>query len=66
MMKSKSQYNFTQFIPKTNNDQPKDHLKKSSDKLSYDEIRKIIEHGNEKEILQKHQGKQIKNKFDIV
>ena len=66
MMKSKSQYNSIQFIPKTNNDQPKDHLKKNSDKLSYDEIRKIVEHGNEKEILQKHQGKQVKNKFDIV
>ena len=66
MIRSKSQYKSIQFIPKTNNDQPKDHLKKSSEKLSYDEIRKIVEHTSEKEIPGNHKEKHIKNKFDIV
>ena len=66
MIKSKNRYNSIQFIPKTNNDKPTDHLKKSDTKLSYDEIRKIVEHEKETEIPQKHQGKQIKNKFNIV
>ena len=61
MIKSKNQYKPNQFIPKTINDQP---MKKNDAKLSYDEIRKIVEH--EKEFVQKHQGKQIKNKFEIA
>lgn len=66
MMKNKSLYKSLQIIPKTNNDQSKDHLKKSDTKLSYDEIRKLIEHESEKEMSVKNQRKQIKNKFDIV
>ena len=61
MIKSKNQYKANQFIPKTINDQP---MKKNDAKLSYDEIRKIVDH--EEEIVQKHAGKQIKNKFDIA
>ena len=52
-----------QFIPKSD---PKDHLKKSESKLSYDEIRKLVEHESEKKMPVKTEGKQIKNKFDIV
>ena len=66
MIKSKNQNNSFQFIPKTINEQSKDHLKKSDAKLSYDEIRNIVEHGKEKEIPKKQQGKQHKYKFDIV
>ena len=61
MMKSKNQFKPNQFISKTINDQP---MKKNDAKLSYDEIRKIVEH--EKEIVEKHQGKQIKSKFEIA
>jgi len=63
MLKNKNRYNSMQFIPKSD---PKDHLKKSESKLSYDEIRKLVEHESEKEMPVKTEGKQIKNKFDIV
>ena len=63
MIKNKNTYNANQFISKTNNEQT---IKKNDAKLSYDEIRKIVEHTDEKEIPGKSQEKQIKNKFSIV
>ena len=63
MLKNKNTYNPNQFISKTNHEQP---TKKNDAKLSYDEIRKIVEHTSEKEIPGKSQEKQIKNKFSIV
>ena len=63
MLKNKSTDNPNQFISKTNHEQP---TKKNDSKLSYDEIRKIVEHTSEKEIPRKVQEKQIKNKFSIV
>ena len=63
MLKNKNTHNPNQFISKTNHEQP---TKKNDAKLSYDEIRKIVEHPNEKEIPRKSQEKQIKNKFTIV
>ena len=52
MLKNKNTYNPNQFISKTNHEQP---TKKNDAKLSYDEIRKIVEHPNEKEIQRKSQ-----------
>ena len=63
MLKSKNTYNPNQFISKTNHEQP---TKKNDAKLSYDEIRKIVGHPNEKDIPRKSQEKQIKHKFTIV
>ena len=63
MIKHKNTYNPDQFISKTNHEQP---IKKNDAKLSYDEIRKIVEHTSETEIPRKVQEKQIKNKFSIV
>ena len=57
MLKNKNTYNPNQFISKTNHEQP---TEKKDAKHSYDEIRKIVEHPNEKEILRKSQEKQIK------
>lgn len=62
MIKHKNTYNPNQFISKTNHDQP---IKKNEAKLSYDEIRKIVEHTSETEIQVKSQEKQNKNKFSI-
>ena len=63
MIRSKSQYKSIQFIPKTSAEQP---IKKNDTKLTYEEIRKIVEHTGEKEISRNPVSKQIKNKFDIV
>ena len=63
MIKHKNTYNPDQFISKTNHEQP---IKKNDATLSYDEIRKIVEHTSETEIPRKVQEKQIKNKFSIV
>ena len=60
----KNVYNPGQFISKSNTEQPQ--IKKNEKKLSYDEIRNIVEHRNETEIPKKHQEKQIKHKFNIV
>ena len=71
MLKHKSIYNQNQFIPKTG-EQSKGHLEpkgigaKSNTKLSYDEIRQIVEKKNEKEISRIHTESKIKNKFNIV
>jgi hypothetical protein len=64
MIKNKKTYSSIQFIPKTNTEQSKE--KKNDSKLSYDEIRNIIENRNEKELPSKLQEKQIKNKFNIA
>ena len=66
MYKSKNIHKLPQFIPKTNTEQSNDHLKKNDSKLTYDEIRKIVEHSSEKEIQNNHKENQIKNKFNIV
>ena len=63
MIKHKNTYNSNQFISKTNNEQT---IKKNDTKLSYEEIRKIVEHTDEKEIQGKASNPQIKNKFSIV
>ena len=63
MTKHKNAYNPNQFISKTNNEQP---IKKNDAKLSYDEIRKIVEHTSETEIQVESQEKQNKYKFSIV
>jgi hypothetical protein len=65
MMKHKSNYKPIQFIPKSNNDQSNNHIKQNNGKLSYDEIRKIVENNTEKEIPNNNK-KQIKNNFNIV
>jgi hypothetical protein len=64
MIKNKKTYSSIQFIPKTNTEQSKE--KKNDSKLSYDEIRNIIENRNKKELPSKLQEKQIKNKFNIA
>jgi hypothetical protein len=73
MMNNKKPYNSSQFIPKTIAQQQNSHItpgsqngKKNDTKLTYDEIRKLVEHRNEKEISSNLQEKQIKNKFTIV
>jgi len=63
MIRSKSQHKSIQLIPKTAAEQP---IKKNDTKLTYEEIRKIVEHTGEKEIPRNPVSKQIKNKFDIV
>jgi len=63
MINQKKTYNPNQFISKTNNDQP---IKKNDAKLSYDEIMKIVELADAKEISGKGSNSQIKNKFNIV
>ena len=67
MFKNKSSYKPIQFIPK-NNEQTNNPVKKKDTKLSYEEIRKIIENKNEKEILNNNQETSMKqnNKFNIV
>jgi hypothetical protein len=54
MFKQKNTFKPNQFIPKTNNEQT---IKKNDTKLSYDEIRKIVEHTDEKKIQVKSQEK---------
>ena len=71
MLKHKSIYNESQFIPKTNEQfkghiQPKGVGVKNNTKLSYDEIREIVEKKNKKDIPRSHVEPQIKNKFNIV
>ena len=63
MIKHKNTYNSNQFISKTNNEQT---IKNNDAKLTYDEIRKIVEHTDKKEIPVKASNSQIKNKFSIV
>jgi hypothetical protein len=63
MIRIKSQYNSIQLIPKTVAEQP---IKKNDTKLTYEEIRKIVEHTGEKEVQVNPAPKQIKNKFAIV
>ena len=59
-------YKPIQFIPKTN-EQSNNIMKKNDTKLTYEEIRKIIENKNETEKPTNHQEKPIKNnKFNIV
>ncbi len=65
MIKHKNTYNPVQFIPKTNNGQLL-NVKKNDAKLSYDEIRKIVEQESEKEIPLNRKETQIKHKFNIV
>ena len=57
MIKHKNTYNSNQFISKTNNEQT---IKKNDTKLSYDEIRKIMEHTDEKEVQGEALNPQIK------
>ena len=61
----KNSYKHIQFIPK-NNEQSNNIIKKNDTKLTYEEIRKIIENKNEKEIPNNTQEKHVKNKFNIV
>ena len=63
MIRSKSQYKSIQLIPKTAAEQP---IKKNDTKLTYEGIRKRVEHTGEKEIPRNPVSKQLKNKFDIV
>ena len=56
---------FVRFIPKSNNDQSNNHIKQNNGKLSYDEIRKIVENNFEKEIPNNNK-KQSKNNYNIV
>jgi hypothetical protein len=68
MLKHKSIYNENQFIPKTH-EQIKGHISsgvKNNTKLSYDEIREIVENKSKKDIPRSHVEPQIKNKFNIV
>ena len=62
----KNTYKPIQFIPK-NTEQSNNILKKNDTKLTYEEIRKIVENKNEKEIPNNTQEKHVKNnKFNIV
>ena len=63
MMKTKKN-NTIQFIPKNN--EQSNNIIKNDTKLTYEEIRKIIENKNEKEIPNNTQEKHAKNKFNIV
>jgi hypothetical protein len=68
MFRHKKSYNQNQFIPKTI-EEAKGHLSsgvKNNTKLSYDEIRQIVENKNKKDIPRSHLEPQIKNKFNIV
>ena len=62
----KNTYKPIQFIPKNINEQSNNHIKKNDTKLSYEEIRKIIENKNDKEIHDNSKKNNIKKKFDIV
>ena len=54
-MKSKNTYKPTQFIPKSNNESTNNKIKKNDTKLTYEEIRKIVENSNEKEMSNNNQ-----------
>ena len=61
----KQRYKHIQFIPKNN--EQSNVIKKNDTKLTYEEIRKIVENKNEKEIQTNREEKHIKNnKFNIV
>jgi hypothetical protein len=61
----KNTYKPIQFIPKNN--EQSNVIKKNDTKLTYQEIRKIVENKNEKEIPNIREEKHIKNnKFNIV
>ena len=61
----KNIYKPIQFIPKNN--EQSNVIKKNDTKLTYEEIRKIVENKNEKEIPNIREEKHIKNnKFNIV
>ena len=64
-MMKKNSYKPIQFIPK-NNEQSNNIIKNNDTKLTYEEIRKIIENKNEKEIPNNIQEKHVKHKFNIV
>ena len=68
MFKNNKQ-NPIQFIPKSINEKSNNNnnniIKNNNTKLSYEEIRKIIENKNDKEVS-KGNEQQIKNKFSIV
>ena len=65
MFKNNKQ-NPSQFIPKSFNEKSNNNtIKNNNTKLSYEEIRKIIENKNDKEVS-KGNEQQIKNKFNIV
>ena len=65
MYKTKTQTN--QYIPKNVDGKPNNTIKNNNNHtLSYEEIRKIIENNNDKEIVNKTEEKTIKNKFSIV
>ena len=66
MYKTKTQS--IQYIPKKVNGKPNNTIKNNNNNhtLSYEEIRKIIENKNDKEIVNKTEEKTIKNKFNIV
>ena len=62
----KNSYKPIQFIPK-NTEQTSNIIKKNDTKLTYEEIRKIVENKNEKETPNNREEKHIKNnKFNIV
>ena len=63
MFKSKIQP--TQNIIDKSNNTIKNH-NNNNHKLSYEEIRKIVENKNEKEITANNEEKTFKNKFNIV
>ena len=68
MFKNNKQ-NPIQFIPKSINEKSNNNnniIKNNNTKLSYEEIRKIIENKNDKEISNNIQDNQVKNKFNIV
>ena len=54
-MKSKNTYKPTQFIPKSHNESTNNNIKKNDTKLTYEEIRKIVENSNEKEMSNNNQ-----------
>ena len=66
MFKNNKQ-NPIQFIPKSINEKSNNNnnIKNNNTKLSYEEIRKIIENKNDNEVS-KGNEQQIKNKFNIV
>ena len=65
MFKNNKQ-NPIQFVPKSINEKSNNNnIKNNNTKLSYEEIRKIIENKNDKEVS-KGNEQQIKNKFSIV
>jgi hypothetical protein len=61
----KNTYRPKQFIPKNN--EQSNVIKKNDTKLTYEEIRKIVENKNEKEIPTNRKEKRLKNnEFNIV